>query len=100
MLGNTRRVHFIGIGGIGMSGIAELLVNLGYVVSGSDEKRSAVTERLASLGAQVRYGHDAANVGEADVVVLSSAIRPANPEAREAARRHIPAIPRAEMLAE
>ena len=100
MLGNTRRVHFIGIGGIGMSGIAELLANLGYVVSGSDEKRSAVTERLATLGVHVSYGHDAAHVGEADVVVVSSAVRPVNPEVREAARRLIPTIPRAEMLAE
>src|SRR5438876_225016 len=100
MLGKTRRVHFIGIGGIGMSGIAELLANLGYGVSGSDEKRSAVTERLASLGLRVAIGHDAANVGDADVVVASSAVRPTNPEVLEAARRQIPVIPRAEMLAE
>src|SRR5712692_11751060 len=83
-----------------MSGIAELLANLGYGVSGSDEKRSVVTERLASLGIRVAYGHDPANVGEADVVVVSSAVRPTNPEVREAARRQIPVIPRAEMLAE
>ena len=100
MLGKTRRVHFIGIGGIGMSGIAELLANLGYAVSGSDEKRSAVTDRLASLGVRVAYGHDAAHVGDAEVVVVSSAVRPTNPEVREAARRQIPVIPRAEMLAE
>ncbi len=100
MLGKTRRVHFIGIGGIGMSGIAELLANLGYVVSGSDEKRSAVTERLASLGIRVAYGHDAANVGDADVAVVSTAVRLTNTEVREAARRQIPVIPRAEMLAE
>ncbi len=100
MLGNTRRVHFVGIGGIGMSGIAELLANLGYAVSGSDEKRSPVTERLATLGIDVTYGHDAAHVHDADVVVTSSAVRPANPEVREAARRQIPVIPRAEMLAE
>src|SRR5207247_9887809 len=100
MLGKTRRVHFIGIGGIGMSGIAELLANLGYAVSGSDEKRSAVTDRLASLGVRVAAGHDAAHVGDADVVVVSSAVRPTNPEVREAARRQIPVIPRAEMLAE
>jgi UDP-N-acetylmuramate--alanine ligase len=93
-------VHFIGIGGIGMSGIAELLANLGYVVSGSDEKRSAVTDRLASLGVRVAYGHDAAHVGDAEVVVVSSAVRQTNPEVREAARRQIPVIPRAEMLAE
>lgn len=100
MLGKTRRVHFIGIGGIGMSGIAELLANLGYVVSGSDEKRSAVTARLETLGIRVAGGHDAANVGDADVVVVSSAVRPTNPEVVAAARRHIPVIPRAEMLAE
>src|SRR4051794_33639867 len=83
-----------------MSGIAELLANLGYVVSGSDEKRSATTDRLTALGIRVALGHDATNVGEADVVVISSAVRPANPELVEAARRQIPVIPRAEMLAE
>jgi UDP-N-acetylmuramate--alanine ligase len=93
-------VHFVGIGGIGMSGIAELLANLGYVVSGSDEKRSAVTERLATMGIRVAYGHDAAHVGDADVVVVSTAVKPSNAEVREAARRQIPVIPRAEMLAE
>ena len=100
MLGKTRRVHFIGIGGIGMSGIAELLANLGYVVSGSDERRSAVTDRLASLGIRVSVGHDASHVGDADVVVISSAVRSTNPEVVEAGRRQIPVIPRAEMLAE
>jgi UDP-N-acetylmuramate--alanine ligase len=100
VLGKTRRVHFIGIGGIGMSGIAELLANLGYVVSGSDEKRSAVTERLATMGIRVAYGHDAANVGDADVAVVSTAVRPTNVELLEAGRRQIPVIPRAEMLAE
>ena len=100
MLGRTRRVHFVGIGGIGMSGIAELLTNLGYVVSGSDEKQSAVTDRLSRLGIRVTAGHDAANVGDADVVVTSSAVRPTNPELVEAERRQIPVIPRAEMLAE
>jgi len=93
-------VHFVGIGGIGMSGIAELLANLGYVVSGSDEKRSAVTERLARMGIGVAYGHDAVHVGDADVVVVSTAVRPSNAEVQEAARRQIPVIPRAEMLAE
>ena len=100
MLGKTRRVHFIGIGGIGMSGIAELLANLGYLVSGSDEKRSPVTDRLESLGVRVAEGHAAAQVGDADVVVVSSAVRPRNPEVVEAVRRQIPVIPRAEMLAE
>ena len=100
MLGKTRRVHFIGVGGIGMSGIAELLANLGYVVSGSDEKRSSVTDRLEAMGVHVSSGHDAAHVGDADVVVISSAVRPSNPEVREAVRRQIPVIPRAEMLAE
>ena len=93
-------MHFIGIGGIGMSGIAELLVNSGYVVTRSDEKRSPVTERLETLGVRIAYRHDPANIGETDVVVVSSAVKPANPEVREAARRQIPVIPRAEMLAE
>ena len=101
MLGRTRRIHFVGIGGIGMSGIAELLANLGYAVSGSDAKRSDVTTRLEHLfGVTVFEGHAAANVGDADVVVFSSAVRPANPEIVEARRRGIPVIPRAEMLAE
>ena len=100
MLGKTRQVHFVGIGGIGMSGIAELLANLGYVVSGSDAKRSVVTDRLESLGVRVTAGHAAANVGDADVVVYSSAVKPDNPEVAEARARRIPVIARAEMLAE
>lgn len=100
MLGKTRHVHFIGVGGIGMSGIAELLANLGYAVSGSDAKRSAVTDRLETLGITVRVGHDAGHVGEADVVVVSSAVRGSNAEVVEARRRGVPVIPRAEMLAE
>jgi UDP-N-acetylmuramate--alanine ligase len=100
MLGRTRRVHFVGVGGIGMSGIAELLANLGYEVSGSDARRSAVTDRLEKLGVRVWIGHDAAHIGAADVVVVSSAIKSGNPETAEAGRRHIPVIPRAEMLAE
>ncbi len=100
MLGRTRRIHFVGIGGIGMSGIAELLANLGYQVSGSDARRSDVTIRLESLGVRVRSGHDAANVGDAEVVVVSSAIAADNPELAEARRRKVPVIPRAEMLAE
>ena len=100
MLGKTRHVHFIGIGGIGMSGIAELLANLGYFVSGSDLKRSAVTDRLTTLGLRITLGHDRAAVGDADVVVASAAVKPSNPEVEEAVRRQIPVIPRAEMLAE
>ncbi len=90
----------MGVGGIGMSGIAELLANLGYEVTGSDAKRSDVTERLEQLGVRVSAGHDARHIGTADVVVTSSAIRSDNPEVTEARRRHIPVIPRAEMLAE
>jgi len=100
LLGKTRRVHFIGVGGIGMSGIAELLVNLGYRVSGSDARRTELTDRLEHLGITVHAGHAASHVGDADVVVYSSAIRSDNPEMAEARQRHIPVIPRAEMLAE
>jgi UDP-N-acetylmuramate--alanine ligase len=100
VLGKTRHVHFVGVGGIGMSGIAELLANLGYAVSGSDDKRSATTDRLATLGIRIALGHDAAHVGDADVVVISSAVRTTNAEVVEAVRRQIPVIPRAEMLAE
>ena len=99
-LGRTRHVHFVGIGGIGMSGIAELLLNLGYEVSGSDAKRSDVTDRLARLGVRMGIGHEAANVGGADVLVVSSALPATNPEVNHARLRHIPVIPRAEMLAE
>src|SRR5215212_8548626 len=83
-----------------MSGIAELLANLGYVVTGSDERLSAVTARLTTLGVRVDEGHRAEHVGGAEVVVVSSAVRATNPEVVEATRRHIPVIPRAEMLAE
>ncbi len=100
MLGKIRKVHFVGIGGIGMSGIAEVLLNLGFTVSGSDVKLSPVTERLALLGARVHEGHAAGNVWNAQVVVTSSAVRPDNPEVLEARRLEIPVIPRAEMLAE
>jgi UDP-N-acetylmuramate--alanine ligase len=94
-------IHFVGIGGIGMSGIAELLLNLGYRVSGSDLRLSDTTERLEAAGAKVRSGHGAANIPEdARVVVVSSAVRPDNEEVVEAHRRKIPVIPRAEMLAE
>ncbi len=100
MLGRTRRIHFVGVGGIGMSGIAELLANLGYEVSGSDLRSSGVTIRLATLGVRVSYGHSAAHVGLADVVVVSSAVVADNPEVAEARARAVPVIPRAEMLAE
>jgi UDP-N-acetylmuramate--alanine ligase len=95
-----QRVHFVGIGGIGMSGIAEVLLNLGYKVSGSDLRFSTITQRLASLGATVFEGHAASNVVGSDVVVASSAVSRTNPEIAEAARMHIPIIQRAEMLAE
>jgi UDP-N-acetylmuramate--alanine ligase len=101
MLGRTRRIHFVGIGGIGMSGIAELLANLEFEVSGSDTKRSDATRRLEEkFGVRVHEGHKAEHVGDAEVVVFSSAVRPSNPEIVEASRRGIPVIPRAEMLAE
>ena len=93
-------MHFVGIGGSGMSGIAEVLLNLGYGVSGSDLRRSPVTDRLAAMGARVAEGHDAAHVAGAQVVVTSTAVRADNPEVMEARRRGIPVIPRAEMLAE
>jgi UDP-N-acetylmuramate--alanine ligase len=100
MFGNIRHIHFVGIGGSGMSGIAEVLLTLGYVVSGSDQKRSPVTDHLAELGARVAEGHAAANVEGAHVVVISTAVRPTNSEVVEARRLGIPVIPRAEMLAE
>jgi UDP-N-acetylmuramate--alanine ligase len=93
-------VHFTGIGGIGMSGLAEVLLELGYRVSGSDLRLSPVTERLARLGAEIRQGHAAENVAGANAVVVSSAVRPDNPEVFEARRRGIPVIPRGELLAE
>jgi UDP-N-acetylmuramate--alanine ligase len=95
-----RQIHFVGIGGSGMSGIAEVLVNLGYHVSGSDLQTSDATRRLKRLGAKIFRGHKADHVAAADVVVVSSAVRPENPELVEARRLKIPAIPRAEMLAE
>ena len=96
----VKRVHFVGIGGSGMAGIAEVLLNLGYAVSGSDLKSGAATARLAKLGAAIRKGHRAANVTNADVVVVSSAVKPDNPELRAARARRIPVVRRAEMLAE
>jgi UDP-N-acetylmuramate--alanine ligase len=100
MFRKIQKLHFVGIGGIGMSGIAELLLNLGYKVSGSDLKESPVTERLAALGGKIFNRHHADNVQDANVVVISSAVRPDNVEVLEAKRLQIPVIPRAEMLAE
>ena len=100
MFAKIQRVHFVGIGGIGMSGIAEVLLNLGFKISGSDLKDSSVTRRLAGLGATIFEGHRAENVYGAEVVVTSSAIASENPEVAEAHKNHIPVIQRAEMLAE
>jgi UDP-N-acetylmuramate--alanine ligase len=100
MFAKKQRVHFIGIGGIGMSGIAEILLTLGYTVTGSDLRRSSTTDRLEILGATVMEGHRAENVSGADVVVTTSAVSSGNPEVQAARRQKIPVIPRAEMLAE
>src|SRR5690606_18873832 len=99
-MGRIRRVHFVGIGGAGMAGIAEVLLSLGYAVQGSDLKRGAVTARLERLGARVVQGHDERHVESADVVVVSSAVAPDNPEIVAAQRRRVPVVPRAEMLGE
>jgi len=96
----VRQLHFVGIGGSGMSGIAEVLLNLGYAVSGSDAQDSAVTRRLAQLGARIDVGHDARHVEGADAVVVSTAVRGDNPEILAARARRIPVVPRAVMLAE
>lgn len=100
MYGKIEKIHFVGIGGIGMSGIAEVLLNLGYKVSGSDLRGSDITERLAALGGEIYIGHRAENLDSVDVVVTSSAVHEDNPEVMEARVRLIPVIPRAEMLAE
>jgi len=100
LLGKTRHVHFVGIGGIGMSGIAEILLNFGFTVSGSDLERSAITDRLAALGAKIYIGHRAPNVSGSDVVVISSAIAASNAEVLAALERGIPVIPRTYMLGE
>jgi len=100
MFRKIQKLHFVGIGGIGMSGIAELLLNLGYQVSGSDLKPGPVTDRLAALGGKICIGHKASNVEGTNVVVISSAVRLDNVEVVEAKRLQIPVIPRAEMLAE
>lgn len=99
-MGSIHHVHFVGIGGVGMGGIAEVLINLGYAVQGSDVKQNPITERLASLGAKIFIGHDSGHIATADVVVVSSAIAPDNPEIVKATRQRIPVIQRAEMLAE
>jgi len=98
--GDVGPIHFVGIGGIGMSGIAEVLLNHGYVVQGSDLKASKITDRLADLGALIFEGQSAGNLDQAEVVVISSAIKPGNPELDEARRRGLPVVRRAEMLAE
>ncbi|SAL60676.1 UDP-N-acetylmuramate--L-alanine ligase [Caballeronia choica] len=96
----VKHIHFVGIGGVGMSGIAEVLVNLGYQVSGSDLSKNAVTDRLSALGARVAIGHDAQNIEGANAVVVSTAVRSDNPEVLAARHRRIPIVPRAVMLAE
>ena len=100
MFAKIQRIHFVGIGGIGMSGIAEVLLTLGYKVSGSDLRASAVTDRLAEFGAIIFIGHRPENITGAEVVVTSSAVQTANPEIIAAHELHVPVIPRAEMLAE
>jgi UDP-N-acetylmuramate--alanine ligase len=100
MFGKVRKLHFVGIGGIGMSGIAEVLLNMGFQITGSDLQLTEVTQRLVGLGASVAQGHRASQVGDADVVVISSAVKPSNPEVLEAHRLKIPVIRRAEMLGE
>src|SRR3982751_2575183 len=100
MFFRPQHIHFAGIGGIGMSGIAEVLLNLGYQISGSDVKLSPITERLSGMGATVFEGHAAANVGGARALVVSSAVDELNPEVQEARRLGIPVIPRGELLAE
>ncbi|MCG8324405.1 MAG: UDP-N-acetylmuramate--L-alanine ligase [Thiotrichales bacterium] len=99
-MGRVRRLHFVGIGGAGMSGIAEVMHNLGYTVSGSDLKSGSITDYLASLGITISIGHATANVQDADVLVYSSAVQADNPEMQQAQALRIPVIPRAEMLAE
>lgn len=100
MFRKARQLHFVGIGGTGMCGIAEVLVNMGYSVSGSDLAANASTERLTELGADVRLGHDPSHVHGSDVIIISSAVSSDNPEVMESRRLNIPVIPRAEMLAE
>jgi UDP-N-acetylmuramate--alanine ligase len=96
----VKHIHFVGVGGAGMSGIAEILHNLGYIVSGSDQSDSATTQRLASLGIRIHTGHDAANIAGAEAVVTSTAVRADNPEVIAARAKRVPVVPRAVMLAE
>ena len=96
----VKNVHFVGIGGVGMSGIAEVMMNLGYHVTGSDIAESDTTRHLAEMGATIWLGHDASHVAGADAVVISSAVHEENPEVVEARAQHIPVVPRAVMLAE
>ena len=100
MFRKVKKVHFVGIGGIGMSGIAELLLNLGFEVSGSDLKSSKIIQNLKEKGATIREGHDSTNLDDSDVLVYSSAVEEDNPEIIEANKRSIPVIRRAEMLGE
>ena len=100
MFKKIKHIHFVGIGGIGMSGIAEVLLNLGYKVSGSDMKESDTTERLRKLGGEISIGHRAENVTSPHVVVISSAVKNDNVEVMSAREKQVPVIPRAEMLAE
>src|SRR3989442_4233565 len=96
----VKQIHFVGVGGAGMSGIAEILHNLGYAVSGSDQSDSATTKRLATLGIRVHIGHDASNVAGAQAVVSSTAVKGDNPEVIAARAARVPVVPRAVMLAE
>ncbi|MDP2108979.1 MAG: Mur ligase domain-containing protein, partial [Rhodocyclaceae bacterium] len=96
----VKRIHFVGVGGAGMSGIAEVLANQGYTVSGSDLATSATTRRLTEKGVHVTIGHAAGNVQNADAVVVSTAVKEDNPEVVAARDRHVPVVPRAQMLAE
>lgn len=99
-MGRVRRMHFVGIGGAGMGGIAEVMLNLGFQVQGSDLRENAMTKRLKQHGAKIFVGHDAAHVADCDVVVISTAVKKDNPEVIAAREAHIPVVPRAEMLAE
>ena len=99
-MGRIRRIHFVGIGGVGMGGIAEVMLNLGYDISGSDLNENAVTQRLNKLGANIYFDHAAENIRECDVVVVSTAVKEDNPEVIAAHEKRIPVVPRAEMLAE